>query len=295
MELINLSLVISRLLTDLVLRIKFKLQKLLFKVVPKSSIENHDKKSDSQGLGYESKVSKLITDKRLISKFRRNFEYRMILEHVSYRQGLEYLDRIFQLEIIDSSLISKLAQNDNFGNPRRYYYSGIGWVSPTLLRYISVFSEIEKLIGFKSINSIVEIGIGYGGQARVIYELSHVTRYDFYDLSDVQQLASTYLKKTCPEFSPNHLDIYRVENEQFDLVISNYAISELPVEVQKEYLEKILEPAAHCYLIMNSGASNKTGRSLGKLSQKTFLASLPGSQILPEVPLTGPDNYVLTR
>lgn len=295
MELINLSLVISHLITDLFLRIKFRLQKLFFEVEPKSSIENHSKKSDSQSLGYELRVSKLVTDKRLINQFRRNFEYRMILEHVSYRQGSKYLARIFELGFVDRGLISKLARNDNFGNPRRYYFSGIGWVSPTLLRYISVFSEIENLIGFKNINSIVEIGIGYGGQARVIYELSHVTRYEFYDLSDVQQLASIYLKKTCPEFSPSYLDIYRVENEKFDLVISNYAISELPVEVQEEYLAKVLEPAAHCYLIMNSGASNKTGRSSGKLTREAFLASLPGSKILPEIPLTGPDNYILIR
>jgi putative sugar O-methyltransferase len=185
--------------------------------------------------------------------------------------------------------------DDTFGNPRRYYYKEIGWISPTLLRYVSVYSEIESFIGLKNVNSIVEIGIGYGGQARVINKLGGVSNYKFYDLKDVQTLALTFLARTCPQFFPECLDIDNVEFATFDLVISNYAISELPIDVQKEYLEKVLNNSAHCYLIMNSGASNKTGRSSGKLPQDAFLKALPGSSIHPEIPLTGPDNYVLLR
>jgi hypothetical protein len=219
----------------------------------------------------------------------------MILEHVSYRQGLDYLKRINKLGIVNNDSIIQLAKSDNFGDPWVYYYRDIGWASPTLLRYVSVYSEIETAIGFKSIDSIVEIGIGYGGQARVINELSHVSRYEFYDLRNVQKLAILFLEKVCPRFSPECLDIENVEHAVFDLVISNYAISELPIDVQKEYLDKVLKPSAHCYLIMNSGATNKTGRSSGKLSQEAFLTMLPRLKIQPEIPLTGPDNYVLIR
>jgi len=295
LKLVNSCLAMSHRLIDLMLRAKFKAQGIWVKVRQKSYGKTKSIESDSQALGYEVQVSNLISDDVLIRRFRRNFRYRMILEHVSYSQGLDYQKRIAQLGVVSNALIIELAKGDTFGDPRRYYYKEIGWISPTLLRYVSVYSEIESLIGLKNINSIVEIGIGYGGQARVINKLGGVNNYRFYDLKDVQTLALTFLAKTSPQFFPECLDIDNVEVATYDLVISNYAISELPVNVQKDYLEKVLNNSAHCYLIMNSGASNKTGRSSGKLPQDAFLKALPGSSIHPEIPLTGPDNYVLLR
>lgn len=295
MKLINFCLALSHRLIDLLLRAKFKVQRVQITLSQKSSGQSKSIESDSQALGYEAQVSNLISDDFLLRRFRRNFGYRMILEHVSYRQGLDYQKRITQLGVVSDSSIIELAMDDTFGDPRRYYYKEIGWISPTLLRYVSVYSEIESFIGLKNVNSIVEIGIGYGGQARVISKLGGVNNYKFYDLKDVQTLALTFLARTCPQFLPGCLDIDNVEPGTFDLVISNYAISELPIDVQEEYLEKVIGTSAHCYLIMNSGASNKTGRSSGKLPQDAFLKALPGSSIHPEIPLTGPDNYVLIR
>jgi protein-L-isoaspartate O-methyltransferase len=158
-----------------------------------------------------------------------------------------------------------------------------------------VYSEIEKSIGFKDIESVVEIGIGYGGQARVIHHLAGVRSYAFYDLPDVQKLADFFLDATSTQLSPRNLDINSVEHEKFDLVISNYAISELPARVQREYLAKVIAPTNHCYMIMNSGASDVTRRSTGKLAQSDFISSIPGVSVSPEIPSTGPDNYVLTK
>lgn len=295
MKLINSFLVLLHGLIDIVLRVNFKTRRVRVKLPHRSSGQSKRIESDSQALGYEFQVSKLISDNVLMRRFRRNFEYRMVLEHVSYRRGLDYQRRILELGIVSDDSIVQLAATDTFGDPRRYYYKKIGWISPTLLRYVSVYSEIERFIGLRNVNSIVEIGIGYGGQARVINELGGINDYKFYDLKDVQTLALTFLARTCPQFLPECLDIHNVELSTFDLVISNYAISELPIDVQKEYLEKVLKNSSHCYLIMNSGASNTTGRSSGKLSQDAFLKWLPGALVLPEIPLTGPDNYVLIR
>jgi putative sugar O-methyltransferase len=295
LKLINSCLVLSHKLIDVALRVKFKVQRYKLKLSQRSSGQSLSIESDSQAIGYEVQVSNLISDGDLMRRFRRNFQYRLILEHVSYRQGLDYQKRISSLGVVSNDLITQLALDDTFGDPRRYYYKDIGWISPTLLRYVSVYSEIESFIGLKNVNSIVEIGIGYGGQARVINKLGGVIDYKFYDLKDVQTLASTYLARTCPQFLPGCLDIENIELATFDLVISNYAISELPIDVQQEYLEKVINTSTHCYLIMNSGASNKTGRSSGKLPQDALLRALPGSSIHPEIPLTGPDNWVLIR
>jgi len=254
-----------------------------------------EKVSDSQALGYEKLIGRFLLNSSKRKRFRRNFQYRLILEHVNYKQGSAYLDRITELGFVDLGQIKVLAATDLVGSPRRYYYDKIGWASPTLLRYVSVYSEIEKSVGFKNIKSIVEIGIGYGGQARVIQDLSGVLNYAFYDLPDVQKLTEYFLKSTSSRLSPKNLDIYGVEHETFDLVISNYAISELPAQVQLEYLDKVIGPSSHCYLIMNSGGSDVTRRSSGKLTQSDFVSGIHGVRVLPEIPSTGPDNYVLVK
>jgi hypothetical protein len=79
----------------------------------------------------------------------------------------------------------------------------------------------------------------------------------------------------------------------WDLAISNYAFSELKRELQIEYLEKVLTKCNSGYMIMNSGRTNETGRSKGKLSINEIREYLPDSKVKEEIPLTGPDNYVL--
>ena len=91
------------------------------------------------------------------------------------------------------------------------------------------------------------------------------------------------------------LDITSVVEQEFDLVVSNYAFSELPRAVQLEYMEKVLVRAKHVYMIMNSGGSNLTGRSEGKLSCAELMSAIPGLQIQDEIPNSGVDNYVLFK
>ena len=292
---INFVLALTHWCVDFSLRAKYRLFTKFVSFFFGSTIPRSSDESDSQVVGYEENISSLIKNSDSLSNFRRNFNYRLILEHVSYWQGLSYQKRISELGCVENNQIVKLASSDDFGSPRKYKYKDIGWISPTLLRYISVYSEIEKTIGFSEIKSVVEIGIGYGGQARVINHLSRIQEYTLYDLPSVQELALKFLRETNPGFSPTCLNIRKLEQSGYDLVISNYAISELPGNVQAEYLEKILKPSKHIYLIMNSGASNKTGRSKGKLSQAYFLDSLPGLKVQAESPLTGPDNYVMVR
>jgi len=77
------------------------------------------------------------------------------------------------------------------------------------------------------------------------------------------------------------------------LVISNYAFSELPLELQKIYIEKVIRKSKRGYLIMNSGMNNFSGRSDGKLHLAELRTLLPVFEILDEIPNTGPDNYVI--
>ncbi len=291
MKVINFALISYGLFVDSL----FKLMGAIVFKMQGREIMLDSKLSDSEKLDYELLVSNMAKNKKSLLRFRRNFFFRKILEHVSYNQGLEYYSRIRQLNIVQDKQISSLAASDVFGKPRRYFYKNIGLVSPTLLRYISVYSEIETLIGFKNINSVAEIGIGYGGQARVIANFAKIKEYSFYDLKSVQTLAAEFLSNSNSKLDPIYCNIEKVTLENFDLVISNYAISELPLTIQNTYIENIIVTAKYCYMIMNSGASDFTNRSAGKLSQIEFLSKVPGLKVIDEVPKTGPDNYVFYK
>ena len=47
------------------------------------------------------------------------------------------------------------------------------------------------------------------------------------------------------------------------------------------------------YVIMNSGDSNKTGKSKGKITLQEIMSRIPNARVLPEIPRTDLDNYVL--
>jgi hypothetical protein len=80
--------------------------------------------------------------------------------------------------------------------------------------------------------------------------------------------------------------------QQYDLVISNYAFSELPLQLQEKYIFKILKNSQRGYLTMNSGMSSSTfkGNFLSIDKLKEFL---PEIQIKKEEPETANGNYVI--
>ena len=81
--------------------------------------------------------------------------------------------------------------------------------------------------------------------------------------------------------------------KSWDLVISNYAFSELPYLVQEQYIKNVILKSKNGFMIMNSGRTNITGRSTGKHSISDLLKIIPNSRICEEEPLTGPDNFIL--
>jgi trans-aconitate methyltransferase len=139
--------------------------------------------------------------------------------------------------------------------------------------------------------SVVEIGCGYGGQAAVLNRMFGIRDYTCFDLPPVLELIERYLVEV------SDLEIRRGDLAEkaykWDLVISNYAFSELRRDLQIHYMENILLKSASGFMIMNSGLTNKTGRSTGKLTITEIREFLPNLRIVEETPLTGPDNYVI--
>lgn len=275
---------------DLFPRIRNRIKRKLTRIPEFNQSEG---KSDSQVTFYVESLKENLSNKTKLRKFRRPYDYREILEHVGYNLGKQYLSRIFSLYGDRTfEIILKNKANDDFGKPIKYKYKKIGQISPTTLRYVATALEINKEVGIQEEDRIAEIGIGYGGQAAVLARTFGTRDVAFFDLPDVIKLAETYLREIHSELKPRigNLD---ADDNYFDLVISNYAFSELSRDLQEEYLAKVLLRSKRGYMIMNSGRTNLTGRSTGKLGLTDLLKVLPNPRVLEEIPKTGPDNYVL--
>ncbi len=271
--------------------------KFFFKIVLKSRkylMFSETRKSDSDSTPYSNYVSKVLADQKQFRRFRKKYSYRVILEHVTYGLGRAYFKKLNKDAIATYLSKRKLHELNKIGSPRLYKYTEVGWISPTMLRYLFVNQTLIELFDGKKFNKVAEIGIGFGGQLCVSLELLEVESYSIYDLPQVSELAKKVVRDA--GFSDNRVITKSIESlsaEEYDLVISNYAFSELPFETQLDYATKVLRGSKRGYLIMNSGRTNYSGRSTGKMSLNDLFAYLPEFEVFEEDPLTGPDNYVI--
>jgi hypothetical protein len=246
--------------------------------------------SVSDSSGYLQIITSAVDNDESFAKFRSNREYRQILEHVSKSQGYQYLKEIMLRTSELKELILKVGFLNTCGLPLVYFYPGLGFLSPTTLRYCKVFDELNRLFPSIAQMSIVEIGGGFGGQAAVLRKLSGFKSYTIYDLPEVHALQSKFLKATNSESDIFYADGRLAPSGKFDLVISNYAISELRRELQVTYFENIVKSSTCGYLTWNLISQNR----LGGLSVDEVLQYIPSANVIEECPLTDEGNVLIT-
>ncbi len=243
--------------------------------------------------GYYPEIARrAATNTRAFAEFRRNPMYREILEHVSQEQGAEYLEQARRKwpKVIGEP--EKFTINDRIGNPARFRYPDVGSVNPTTLRYLKVACDLRELFGSLSGFHVAEVGVGYGGQFLVADQLWPLGSWTLFDLDPVLQLTSRYLECHLLNSAYRTMTLNRFvsDGHPFDLVISNYAFSELPKRLQLTYMSKVIGKCKRGYMTMNTG---KTAGDGSVLIVDDLREYLPGLEIHDEVPLTGPGNYIL--
>lgn len=275
---------------DKLLRLIFRVAKLL--LYRKKIFASRKHKSDSENGYYALAILKILKSQKSFDNFKKSYFYREILEHVTYDQGAQYL-KILQSRkdnILDKALISVLI-NDDVGSPLKYKYNNVDFpLSTTTLRYVKVASDLKNLFG-SDLGSVAEIGCGYGGQALINDQLLKVKNSTLFDLPFVIKLIDRYLNEFLLNGSYKSTLINKEEPHKYDLVISNYAFSELPAELQIVYINKVLKNSTKGYLTMNSGLNNFSPK--GKLSLNDLHKYLPKFEVFEEDPLTGSNNYIL--
>jgi hypothetical protein len=242
--------------------------------------------SDNQA--YPQVCIQASNDYAIFNNFRRDTTYKTILEHTSEKQGSEYLRIISgDTDILTSIDIFKL--NDNYGNPELYEYPKIGMISPSTLRYIKVLSDIKKYFQTLDNLNICEIGIGYGGQCRILNAYYDPATYCLVDIQPALSLAQRFLDN----YILHSTLIYRTMNEltttDYDFVLSNYAFTELPRKVQDIYLEKVILNSKKGYITYNE----ITPEEFNSYKLDELLRIIPGSKVFKEEPLTHPKNCII--
>ena len=249
-------------------------------------------RSDSENGHYASAIMQAVKDQRSFDNFKRDYDYRKILEHVSEEQGAQYL-KVLQSRndgILEAGLNSVLL-SDSVGNPIKFKYQGFNHeLSPTTLRYLKVTSDLKILFG-ENLGNVAEIGCGYGGQALVNDQLLNVTFAHLFDLPFVNMLIDKYLNTQLLRGAYRTNVINNTLPQDYDLVISNYAFSELPKVLQLAYIKKVISRSKHGYLTMNSGTGSS--RSTGKLTLDELKDLLPEFSLIEEEPQTAAQNYII--
>jgi putative sugar O-methyltransferase len=267
--------------------VKRFVKQMLFRQ-PGAAVRNVLQTSISDNYQYPQFCLTASTDLNQFMRFRRNPVYNQILEHVSENQGLDYLNIIS----LDDSIVAKMSEfqlNDMLGSPRVYTFPGIGDISPTTLRYVKVLADLKRL--FRTLNglNVVEIGVGYGGQCRIVNAFFQPSSYVLVDIKPALLLAQRFLDHYIMNSSLSYFTMNELKPTAYDLVISNYAFSELPRSFQDAYLTKVIRNARMGYITYNEISPGH----FHSYTASEIASMIPGSKILPEVPLTSPKNCII--
>jgi phospholipid N-methyltransferase len=213
----------------------------------------------------------------------------MILEHVSQKKGALYLNEITENNPSIIQHLEAFKENDKWGNPLLFDYPETGTISPSTLRYIKILSDLELLFGPLNGLKICEIGVGYGGQCRIINSIYNPDKYTLVDIKPALMLAQRYLDN----YILNAVIEYKTMNEldiaNYDLIISNYAFTELPRKIQDVYLKKIILNSAKGYITYNE----ITPDYFRSYKQNELIKMIPNSSIIEEKPLTHEKNCII--
>lgn len=243
--------------------------------------ENTRAQSDD-GL-YVRIVQRAVSNPRIFHTFKRHPHYQNILGRDLPEDGVRFFSVIknFYPELADSIDLFKI--NDSVGAPLVFNYPGIGQISPNTLRYVKTAGHIKSIFG-DCFRNIAEIGGGYGGQFLILDQIFSFKNYTLFDMLPVTALTQKYLESFVLNNAYEISTLNQCSGEScYDLVISNFAFSELPAPLQRKYIDKVLSKSKRGYLTMNSGIYSSPFNS-GKLMIDELKELLPKFEIIEEKP-----------
>ena len=204
---------------------------------------------------YVESVRAALQDAGAFLSFRRLAGIKQTIECVKPSQGETY--RTIAIEQNPDVLrhLEKFKTSETVGDPVMEAYPE-GDMSPTTWRYVKVLTDLQGLFGSLDGWSIAEIGVGFGGQCKILNDVYDIASYTMFDLEPVCRLAQKYLYHVNPSAAQKAtMGDFRTlghdETRTYDLVISNYALSECTRDIQSRYLEHVLRRSTRGYITYN--------------------------------------------
>ena len=199
-----------------------------------------------------------------IEDFKNDWRFRPIFEHCKKFIAVQYVEMVRRN---NPDLLKVQWTNDRIGDPFLQEISG--WYGSTsTAQYMGVLSNLIVLYKTLGDLDILEIGGGYGGQALCILDIFCPKSYTILDLPEVNELQEKVLKGTIVK------SVSTIPKKKYDLVISNFALSEIP---DQEPYQKLLKRCTHGYITCN-----------------TEYVNLDWAHKMPDVEGERPTNYILT-
>lgn len=254
-----------------------------------SGIQDKTSITDSNSYaGYAFFCQEVSMDENLFKVFRSDPLYKDVLEHVPHYLGVEYARRL-KGTVSVQRLRNRIKLIDQEGSPWRFRYRSIGLASPTTLRYMYLAKLMQSLISPNQVRSVCEIGCGFGGQSLALVDFYNISEYTFVDLPSVLDLTKRYIQGSKTSFVSNFNSHEEQNRKKFDLLVSNYAFSELTREYQDKYMREYVMNASSGFILWNPlSVQYLDGYSLPEL-----LSKIPGALSIPEDPSSFEGNCVI--
>ena len=278
-------------------KLKNRILKLIYKII--EYLKSDFKLSRSSNKRYPEYCKIASEDNEVFQNFRNNSSYTSVLEHVSPELSKEYYQALKNLNYSDDYIYSICKILDQPGNPRKIKVNNsISELTGSSLRYLYTGLDIKNKLNLNKMINVVEIGAGYGGQSVILDKILPIENYFYVDLPEVNQLIDRFVGNFNVNFNYtfNTLEDKFDFDSEFDLVISNYAFSELPRNLQNLALNKIINNSKNGYMIINSHGLEKN-IFLKKYDFHTvdeLKKLIPNLLILEEYPQSHKNNKLLT-
>ena len=231
--------------------------------------------------------------------FKEDRRFTTILEHTSAENSQQFMNQIIDwypeyVNKIDWDLVK---QNDSIGGAHIIDFPQLSEkiklkdykFSPSTVAYTFKALDILNHMRMSKLSNldILEIGAGYGGQCKIILDLSNlfdikINSYTLVDLYWPNQLQKKYLTHLGYNKNINFISYEGLKSgdenlNKFNYLISIYALGEFTSEVQQFYIDKMIDFRYH-YLVWNTPSPHER-----------FLSS----DISIESPKTGPNNVLI--
>ena len=228
---------------------KYKKKNLIFtniiikKLKQKQNIKSLRKKTH---IIFNKEIVNLIIQKKLINFLRNPFIQKMFFIH--NRLFIKNELREIKNDIKGFSLWKKLLQEDNVGDPIRYFlYPKSSGNRIRQVYHLKKFCDFSN-IKIKEIKKVLEIGGGYGCMARIFSKLNSKIKYIIFDTFEVNLLQYYYLKlnkldanidnkKSKINLSSSLKDICKDDQNPQTLFIANWSLSEMPLKLRSRILK----------------------------------------------------------